>query len=288
MEKKIDRVIPRPASPGMVGDGFRVFNYIPKTLAQRRISPFLMLDFNAQYDFGPSDHIRGVDVHPHKGFETVTIAYQGSVAHHDSAGNSGVIYPGDVQWMTAGNGILHKEYHEEQFSKNGGNFEMIQLWVNLPKKNKSVAPHYQSLTKEDIPVVPLEGDQGIVRVIAGDFQNQKGTAKTYTSVNLLDIRLKDNGMVTVPILETHNSALLVVKGNAAVNDRAIKEHDFVLFDHQGEDITIKAHSETILLLMSGEPIDEPIASYGPFVMNTQEEIIAAIDDFNAGKFGRIV
>jgi len=288
MEKKIDRVIPRPASPGMVGDGFRVFNYIPKTLAQRRISPFLMLDFNAQYDFGPSDHIRGVDVHPHKGFETVTIAYQGSVAHHDSAGNSGVIYPGDVQWMTAGNGILHKEYHEEQFSKNGGNFEMVQLWVNLPKKNKSVAPHYQSLTKEDIPVVPLEGDQGIVRVIAGDFQNQKGIAKTYTPVNLLDIRLKDNGMVTVPILETHNSALLVVKGNAAVNDRAIKEHDFVLFDHQGEDITIKAHSETILLLMSGEPIDEPIASYGPFVMNTQEEIIAAIDDFNAGKFGRIV
>lgn len=287
MKKKIDRVIPRPANPGMVGDGFRVFNFIPQTLAQRRISPFLMLDFNAQYDFGPSDHLRGVDVHPHKGFETVTIAYQGSVAHHDSAGNSGVIHPGDVQWMTAGNGILHKEYHEEQFSKKGGNFEMVQLWVNLPKKDKSVSPHYQPLTKEDIPVVKLEDNQGIVRVIAGSFGQQKGAANTYTPVNLLDIHLENEATVTLPIPETHNSALLFINGTGEVNGRAVKEHDFVLFDHQGEEINIKATSQAVILLMSGEPIDEPIASYGPFVMNTQQEIIAAIDDFNAGKFGHL-
>jgi len=287
MEKKIDRVIPRPASAGMVGDGFRVFNYIPQTLAQRRISPFLMLDFNAAYDFGPSDHIRGVDVHPHKGFETVTIAYQGSVAHHDSAGNSGVINPGDVQWMTAGNGILHKEYHEENFSKKGGNFEMVQLWVNLPKKDKSVAPHYQPLTKEDIPVVALDNNQGQVRVIAGSFSAQKGAASTYTPVNLLDIQLKAGAELTLSIPEDHNTALLFIHGQGEVAGKNIQEHDFVLFEHEGEDIHIQAKEDSVILLMSGTPIDEPIASYGPFVMNTQEEIIQAINDFNQGKFGHL-
>jgi len=287
MEKKIDRIISRPASAGMVGDGFRVFNFIPQTIAQRRISPFLMLDFNAAYDFGPSDHIRGVDVHPHKGFETVTIAYQGSVAHHDSAGNSGVIHPGDVQWMTAGNGILHKEYHEENFSRKGGNFEMVQLWVNLPKKDKSASPHYQPLTKEDIPVVTLPDGKSVVRVIAGAFQQQKGAANTYTPVNLLDARLESGTDVTIPIPETHNSALLFVNGSGEVNGRTVKEHDFILFEHQGEDIHITAKEKATVLLMSGTPIDEPIASYGPFVMNTQEEIIEAINDFNQGKFGHL-
>lgn len=287
MEKKIDRVIQRPASAGMVGDGFRVFNYIPHTLAQRRISPFLMLDFNAAYDFGPSDHIRGVDVHPHKGFETVTIAYQGSVAHHDSAGNSGVIHPGDVQWMTAGSGILHKEYHEENFSKKGGNFEMVQLWVNLPKKDKSVAPHYQPLTKADIPVVPLKNNQGQVRVIAGSFGQQKGAASTYTPVNLLDIQLKADASLEVLVPESHNTALLVIHGAGKVGDKTFYEHDFVLFEQGGENIHIQATEDSVLLLMSGTPIDEPIASYGPFVMNTQAEIIEAINDFNQGKFGHL-
>ncbi|SDZ91725.1 hypothetical protein SAMN05192529_10463 [Arachidicoccus rhizosphaerae] len=287
MEKKIDRIIPRPASANMVGDGFRVFNYIPHTLAQRRISPFLMLDFNAAFDFGPSDHIRGVDVHPHKGFETVTIAYQGSVAHHDSAGNSGVIHPGDVQWMTAGSGILHKEYHEENFSKKGGNFEMVQLWVNLPKKDKSAAPHYQPLTNKDIPVVPLDNNQGQVRVIAGNFGQQKGAAATYTPLNLLDIHLEAGASFQVTIPSTHNTAILAVHGQGKTGDKIFHEHDFILFEHEGEEIRIEAAQDSTLLLMSGLPIDEPIASYGPFVMNTQEEIFEAINDFNQGKFGHL-
>ena len=285
MEKKIDRIIAKPARAGMVGDGFRVFNFIPQTVLQRRISPFLMLDFNAAFDFGKSDHIRGVDVHPHKGFETVTIAYQGSVAHHDSAGNSGVIHPGDVQWMTAGNGILHKEYHEENFSKRGGNFEMVQLWVNLPKKDKSVDPHYQPLTKEDIPVVSLPDQKSYVRVIAGDFNNQKGAASTYTPVNLLDVHLAAKGEVTIPVAANHNTALLFINGGGTVNGKDAKEHDFVLFENEGEDIHIQTTEGAVVLLMSGTPIDEPIASYGPFVMNTQEEIMDAINDFNQGKFG---
>lgn len=287
MEKKIDRVISKPARAGMVGDGFRVFNFIPQTVGQKRISPFLMLDFNAAYDFGASDHIRGVDVHPHKGFETVTIAYQGSVAHHDSAGNSGVINPGDVQWMTAGNGILHKEYHEENFSKKGGNFEMVQLWVNLPRKDKSVTPHYQPLTKDDIPVVTLPDGKSMVRVIAGEFQGQNGAASTYTSVNLLDVHLEAGGDVTIPVSATHNTALLFVNGGGQVNGREVKEHDFVLFENSGEDIHLQVSEKAVILLMSGTPIDEPIASYGPFVMNTQDEIIEAINDFNQGKFGHL-
>lgn len=287
MEKKIDRVIPRPAKAGMVGDGFRVFNFIPQAIGQKRISPFLMLDFNPAYDFGPSDHIRGVDVHPHKGFETVTIAYKGSVAHHDSAGNSGVIQPGDVQWMTAGNGILHKEYHEESFSKIGGDFEMVQLWVNLPKKDKSVAPHYQPLTKQDIPEVKLPDQKGYVRVIAGEFQGEKGAADTYTSVNLLDLHLEAGGDIKVPIPATHNTALLLINGAGKINGRQVGEHDFVLFENSGEDIHIQSTENAVILLMSGAPIDEPIASYGPFVMNTQDEIIEAINDFNQGKFGHL-
>src|SRR6185503_12366601 len=168
MEKTIEKIYSRPLRPGMVGDGFRVFNYFPNNgLSQQRVSPFLMMDFNAEYDFGPSDHLRGVDVHPHKGFETVTIAYKGSVAHHDSTGNNGVINPGDVQWMTAGAGILHKEYHELEFSKKGGPFEMVQLWVNLPAKNKSTAAHYQAITADQMGRAELPGNAGLVNVIAG-------------------------------------------------------------------------------------------------------------------------
>ena len=191
MKKSIEKIIPRPAKPGMVGDGFRVYNMIPGAgVSQQRISPFLMLDFNAEYDFGPSERLRGVDVHPHKGFETVTIAYKGSVAHHDSAGNSGVINPGDVQWMTAGAGILHKEYHEKEFSKKGGPFEMVQLWVNLPKKDKATRPHYHPLTSDQMGKVVLPDNAGFVNVIAGSFNGVKGPAETYSPVNLFDIKLK--------------------------------------------------------------------------------------------------
>jgi redox-sensitive bicupin YhaK (pirin superfamily) len=286
MKKSIDRIIPRPAKPGMVGDGFRVFNMIPGAgISQQRISPFLLLDFNAEFDFGPSDHIRGVDVHPHKGFETVTIAYKGSVAHHDSTGNSGVVNSGDVQWMTAGAGILHKEYHEEEFSKKGGPFEMVQLWVNLPQKDKSTPPHYQAITADKMGKVVLPENAGLVNVIAGDFNETKGPASTYTAVNLFDIKLNKDGEINFAIPATHNTAMLVVNGNVEVNDQSANEHSFVLFKNDGENITVKAVDDAVLLVLSGEPINEPIASYGPFVMNTQAEIHQAIEDFQAGKFG---
>src|ERR1700761_4901524 len=230
MEKTIEKIYSRPARPGMVGDGFRVFNYFPHGgLSQHRVSPFLMMDFNAEYDFGPSDHIRGVDVHPHKGFETVTIAYQGSVAHHDSTGNSGVINPGDVQWMTAGAGILHKEYHEESFSKRGGPFEMIQLWVNLPKKDKLTAPKYQPITAGQMGKVDLPDNSGLVNIIAGEFNGTRGPATTFTPVNMFDIRLNEGGKLTTATPAGHNTLLLVVHGLINVNGERADEHSLVLF-----------------------------------------------------------
>lgn len=286
MKKSIERIATRPARPGMVGDGFRVYNYIPGAgISQQRISPFLLLDFNAEFDFGPSDHIRGVDVHPHKGFETVTIAYKGSVAHHDSAGNSGVIRPGDVQWMTAGAGILHKEYHEQQFSKAGGPFEMVQLWVNLPKKDKSTPAHYQGLTKDQMGKLVLPDNKGQVNVIAGNYNGVAGPAKTYSPVNVFDIRLKAGGSTQTSLPAGYNTVLLVVEGSVTVNGQNAGEHSFVLFKNEGEEIEVSATVDSVILLLSGEPINEPIASYGPFVMNTQEEIYAAIRDFQEGKFG---
>lgn len=317
MNKKIERIIPQPAAPGMVGDGFRVYNYIPGhggngSISQQRISPFLMLDFNAEIDFGPSNRVRGVGVHPHKGFETVTIAYKGSVAHNDSAGNSGIINPGDVQWMTAGAGILHKEYHEQEFSKKGGPFEMVQLWVNLPKKDKLTAPHYQSITAAQMGKVELADNQGHVNVIAGTFISKTaefaettearaanvvatgdagaticvtGPTETYTPVNLFDLRLKKGGTVNTSLPAGHNTALLLVNGSADVNGQAVPEHSFVLFANEGEEITITAGEDAVILLLSGEPLNEPIASYGPFVMNTQEEIVESIREVQAGKFG---
>ncbi len=286
MRKTIEEITSRPARPGMVGDGFRVFNFIPgANISQKRISPFLMLDFNAEFDFGPSNHIRGVDVHPHKGFETVTIAYKGSVEHYDSTGNSGIIHPGDVQWMTAGAGILHKEFHEKEFSKKGGPFEMVQLWVNLPKKDKSTPAHYQPITAAQMGKVQLPNNSGLVNVIAGTFNAVKGPAVTYSSVNLFDIKLNKGGEVTTNISKEHNTALLVVNGSIEVNGEKAAEHSFVLFNNDGEEITIKATENAVVLLLSGEPINEPIASYGPFVMNTQEEIQEAILEFQSGKYG---
>jgi len=286
MLKQIEKIYSRPARPGMVGDGFRVFNYFPNVqLTQKRVSPFLMMDFNAEYDFGPSDHIRGVDVHPHKGFETVTIAYKGSVAHHDSTGNSGVINPGDVQWMTAGGGILHKEYHEESFSKKGGPFEMVQLWVNLPAKDKLTPAKYQPITAEQMGKLTLPGNGGTVNIIAGNFNGEQGPATTFTPVNMFDIKLNPGGKVNTNIPVSHNAILLVVEGAATVNGASVSEHDFVLFKNEGEEINISADGNAVLLLLSGEPINEPIAQYGPFVMNTQQELQVAFQEFQSGKFG---
>ncbi len=286
MKKLIEKVVSNTTRPHMVGDGFRVFNYIPGAgIPQERISPFLMLDFNPEYDFGPSEHSRGVGVHPHKGFETVTIAYKGTVAHHDSTGSSGVINPGDVQWMTAGNGILHKEYHEEAFSKTGGLFEMVQLWINLPKKDKSTTPHYQELTAAGMGKVVLPDNAGLVNVIAGTFNGIAGPAETYSPVNLSDIKLNDGGEVSTSTPAGHNTALLVVSGSIEVNGREAGLHSFVLFANEGTEITIRSKGKSVILLLSGEPLNEPIVSHGPFVMNTQAEIRQAIADYNQGKFG---
>jgi redox-sensitive bicupin YhaK (pirin superfamily) len=287
MNKEIERIIPQPKAPGMVGDGFRVYNYIPGSgVSPQRISPFLMLDFNAEIEFGPSNRVRGVGVHPHKGFETVTIAYKGSVAHNDSTGSSGVVHPGDVQWMTAGAGILHKEYHEEEYSKKGGPFEMVQLWVNLPKKDKLTSPHYQAITRAQMGNIALPGNQGEVNVIAGNYNGVSGPARTYTPVHVFDIRLNKDGTTSTVLPEGYNTALLVVNGSAEVNGQQAPNHSFVLFAHKGDKIDITAKEEgTVILLISGEPINEPIASYGPFVMNTQEEIVESIREVQAGKFG---
>ena len=273
----------------MVGDGFRVYNYFPSGYKLRdKLSPFLMLDFNPAFDFGASNQPRGVDVHPHKGFETVTIAYKGSVEHYDSAGNSGVINPGDVQWMTAGAGILHKEFHEREFSKKGGPFEMIQLWVNLPKKDKLTIPKYQPLVASAMNKVILPGNSGIVSVIAGNFNGAKAPASTFTEINMFDIHLSQNGEMTTDIPASHNTAILVVEGEIEVNGQNAKLHDFVLFKNVGEAININAKEKSILLLLSGAPINEPIAQYGPFVMNTQQELQETFKEYEAGKFGVLI
>jgi len=286
MKKKIERVIPQPAAPGMVGDGFRVYNYIPGAdVSQQRISPFLLLDFNAEVDFPPSETLRGVGVHPHRGFETVTIAYKGSVAHHDSAGNSGTIHPGDVQWMTAGAGILHKEYHDKEYAKKGGPFEMVQLWVNLPKKHKLTPPHYQALTAGQMSIIDLPGDQGSIKVIAGEYNGVTGPAKTYTPVIVADLKLKKGATTATSLPANYNTAILVINGSATVNGQLAAENSFVLFSNEGDEISITAEEDAVLLLLSGEPIDEPIVSYGPFVMNTQSEIVESIRDFQSGKYG---
>ena len=284
--KKIAYVFSRPAQYSMVGDGFRVYNYFPNGYRIReKVSPFLMLDFGPAFDFGPSDHPRGVDVHPHKGFETVTIAYKGSVEHYDSAGNSGIIHPGDVQWMTAGAGILHKEFHEKEFSKKGGPFEMVQLWVNLPAKDKLTAPKYQSLVSSEIKKVLLDNDAGVVNVIAGEFNQIKGSATTFTEMNVLDIKLNRDGEMIITIPSIHNTCLLVVEGSIEVNGEKAGQHDFILFNNEDESIQLKASEHSVLLLLSGLPINEPIAQYGPFVMNTAQELEEAFAEFQAGKFG---
>jgi redox-sensitive bicupin YhaK (pirin superfamily) len=286
--RRIDRIVAAPR-PHWVGDGFHVrgfLNAIPD--AQRKLSPFLLLDYGAPEEFPPTaDTRRGVGPHPHRGFETVTIAFQGSVAHHDSTGRGGVIGPGDVQWMTAASGILHREYHEESFARRGGTMQMAQIWVNLPRAHKMDPPGYQSITADRIPVANLPGGAGSVRVIAGEYLGVSGPAKTFTPVTLLDIRLSEKGRAKFDVAARHNAALLVMKGEIAVSGETASENEFVLFANAGERIAVEAKSEAHLLLLAGEPIEEPIVSYGPFVMNTDGEIRQAMIDFQAGQFGEL-
>ncbi len=285
--KNIEKIIaPRPAH--YVGDGFRVHNFIPSTppLNMQRMDPFILMDYNSPFYFGPTSKPRGVSVHPHRGFETVTIAYKGKVAHHDSSGNSGVIGEGDVQWMTAASGILHKEYHEKEFSEAGGDFQMVQLWVNLPAKFKMSKPKYQGIENSKISKVELPNNAGVIEVIAGKYKDVKGTASTFTALNLQNARLNKDGIADFSFPSNFNTALLVIEGEIKVNNEAVATADqFVLFQNNGEDFTIKALKKTVVLVLSGEPINEPIAAQGPFVMNSRQELVQAIEDYNMGKFG---
>jgi redox-sensitive bicupin YhaK (pirin superfamily) len=285
--RNIESVI-TPPSPHFVGDGFRVHNFIPYKADMQRMSPFIMMDYGSKFYFPPTDKPRGVGVHPHRGFETVTIAYKGKVAHHDSAGNSGVIAEGDVQWMTAASGILHKEFHEENFSKIGGDFQMVQLWVNLPAKDKMSKPKYQGLTNDQINKFQLPNNGGVVEVIAGQYQDVKGSASTFTPVNLLNVKLNKGTVTNFSFPVHYNTALIVVEGNVKINEtEVVPTNNFVVFQNNAEDFIIEATENAIVLVLSGEPINEPIAAQGPFVMNTRAEIIQAIEDYNMGKFGYI-
>ncbi len=281
-------LIMSPPAPHFVGDGFRVHNFIPGKhgLGMERVSPFIMLDYNSKFYFSPSDKPRGVSVHPHRGFETVTIAYKGRVAHHDSTGNSGIIGEGDVQWMTASSGILHKEYHEETFSKQGGDFQMVQLWVNLPAKDKMSPPKYQAITHDMINRYALPGNTGEVEVISGEYQGVKGAASTFTPVHLFNARLKAGANAEFSFPAHFNTAMVIVEGSVRVNGSEQAPADnFVLFQNDGEAFAVEAAEDALVLIMSGEPINEPVAAHGPFVMNTRAEIVQAFEDFHSGKFG---
>lgn len=272
-----------------VGDGFHVSTYFPRpSLPADRVSPFLLMDYGPPQEFAPlAQGRRGVGWHPHRGFETVTVAWEGSVAHRDSAGNEGIIGPGDVQWMTAAAGILHEEYHERDFTRRGGRMHMMQLWVNLPKKHKMAPPGYQPLAAKDIPVVTLPTRAGSLRVIAGEFDGARGPARTFTPVTLLDAHLTARGRLAVALSETHNAMVVVTSGRVTVGARQAAAGELVLFENDGALVEIVAEDEADVLVLGGEPFGEPIVQHGPFVMNTREEILQATEDFQAGKFGRI-
>ena len=269
-----------------VGDGFPVrslFSYHGDTGV---ISPFLLFDYAGPWNFEPNDSSpRGVGQHPHRGFETVTIVYDGEVSHRDSAGNGGTIGSGEVQWMTAGSGIVHEEFHSRAYSLTGGPFRMVQLWVNLPAKDKYAPPGYQAITREMIPEISL--DVGRARIIAGDFDGTAGPARTFTPVNLWDLRLDADASISLPLPEGHNSMVAVLSGHVTIGGRDVEPAEIARLTTTGEGVSVTANGDSMLLVLSGEPIDEPVVGYGPFVMNTETEIREAIDDFNAGRLGAI-
>jgi redox-sensitive bicupin YhaK (pirin superfamily) len=278
----------QPGSTHMVGDGFPVRNLFPSNELDREVSPFLMLDYAGPQYFTPTDHPRGVGEHPHRGFETVTIVYEGVVAHRDSAGNAGVIGPGDVQWMTAASGIVHEEFHEKEFAKQGGTLHAIQLWVNLPRTSKMSAPGYQTILDADIPAIDLDGGAGRLRVIAGLFLGHRGPARTVTPIELYDLQLKAGTSVSLRLPEGHNTSVFILQGRASVNgSQTAGEAELIVCTKNGSQVAVAAHEDSRLLVMAGEPIDEPIARYGPFVMNTKGELVQAVNDYNAGKMGHL-
>ena len=269
-----------------VGDGFPVRSLISLSrFGTRTLSPFLLLDYGGPHEFAPSAAPRGVEAHPHKGFETVTVVYQGEVEHRDSTGASGKIGPGDVQWMTAGAGIVHEEMHSEAFTRDGGAFEMAQLWVNLPAAHKDEPAGYQTLLAKDIPVVELEG--GRLRVIAGDHAGTPGAARTFSPVDVWDVRLEAGAEAVLPVAEGHTTAIAVLRGGLEIGDQAVGEAEVALFEREGAGIEVRATTDATFLVLAGQPLDEPVAAYGPFVMNTQQQIADALHEYHSGKMGRL-
>jgi redox-sensitive bicupin YhaK (pirin superfamily) len=285
--KKVLGVYSAPR-PHWVGDGFPARSLFSYSTHGQHLSPFLLLDYAGPYRFEPTDQRRGVGQHPHRGFETVTIVYEGELEHHDSTGAGGHISAGDVQWMTAGAGILHEEYHAPSFARSGGTLDMVQLWVNLPATDKMATPGYQTLLDRDIPRVALPDGAGTVRVIAGSFEGHAGPARTFTPMDVWDLRLKQGHQTPLEVAAGRTLALVVLKGSVTVNDQQVAhEAQLVMLDRDGRGVSIVADTDATVLLLSGEPIDEPIVGYGPFVMNTDAEIAQAMRDFNSGRFGRM-
>jgi len=287
VEKTVLGVYPSPKGY-WVGDGFPVRSLFSYDNLGRHLSPFLLLDYAGPAQFSPAARPRGVGEHPHRGFETVTIVYQGEVAHRDSVGNSGLIGPGDVQWMTAASGILHEEFHSPAFTRNGGALEMAQLWVNLPAEHKMTAPQYQTLLDANIPRVDLPAGAGSVRVIAGHYEGRGGPATTFSPLNVWDVRLLAGHTASLSVPEGHTAAIAVLRGSVKVNgSRRVVDAELLVLDRAGDAVNIDADANSTVLLLSGVPIPEPIVGYGPFVMNSKEEIETAMRDFQSGKFGRM-
>ena len=278
----------RPGSAHMVGDGFPVRNLFPSNELDQAVDPFLLLDYAGPQAFEPTDHPRGVGEHPHRGFETVTIMYQGAVAHRDSSGNAGVIGPGDVQWMTAASGVVHEELHEADWATKGGIFQAIQLWVNLPRSQKMSVPRYQTILKAQIPTVEIAGGAGRLRVIAGAFRGYKGPARTVTPIELYDLELVAGGRAEVVLSDGHNTSLFIVRGLVSANSsNDAGEAELIVCKRAGASVVIEAREDSRLLILSGQPIKEPIARYGPFVMNSKIELVQALEDYKAGKMGHL-
>ncbi len=278
----------KTGSAHMVGDGFPVRNVFPSQDLTEEISPFLLLDYAGPASFPPTNQRLGVGEHPHRGFETVTIVYQGKVAHRDSAGNGGTIGPGDVQWMTAASGVVHEELHEQAWAKEGGTLEMIQLWVNLPKSLKMGPPRYQTVLNDDIPQSNLGGQGGVIRVIAGEYEGLKGPAMTFTPVHLYDLKLVAGHRAELSLPVGYNTGLFVLSGRVVLNGSyKVGEVEMALCDLQGTQVNLEATEEARVLVLSGEPILEPVARMGPFVMNTEEELVQAVNDYRAGRMGHL-
>lgn len=271
-----------------VGDGFPVRTLFSYDNLGKHISPFLLLDHAGPAEFTPTTERRGVGQHPHRGFETVTIVYKGELEHRDSTGSGGKIGPGDVQWMTAASGILHEEFHSEGFAKTGGTLEMVQLWVNLPAKDKMADAGYQTILDGDIPSIPLKDQAGSLRLIAGEFDGHTGPAHTFTPIDVWDLRLNGGKLLTLDLQEGRNTALVVLRGTVQVNGvELVREGQLALFERTGQQLSLEANNDAVVLLLSGEPIDEPIVGHGPFVMNSEQEIHQAFADFQSGRFGRM-